>query len=343
MFDHDPERECRMSIREQIRLTEGRVEEVQPRDQRAVESAAAGPVRGSRRAFRPRRAYAVATAIAVLIAAIIVAQRFTSSGWTTVFSDNFSGAAGSRPSAASWITDKGTSYPGGAANWGTGEVETYTDSTANLALDGQGHLKITASKNAAGVWESGKIESTRTDFQAPAGGTLKVESRIRIPNGGQGYWPAFWMLGSGFRGNYTNWPQAGEVDIMENIGREPATVHGTLHCGTSPGGPCYETNGVGGASTQPDGTALSAGFHTFAVEMDRTNSSAGEIRWYVDGKKFFTVHQKDVGTAAWQAATNHGFFVLLNLAVGGGWPGSPDASSKASASMLVDSVTVSRK
>src|SRR3954471_20559390 len=121
-------------------------------------------------------------------------------GMTTVFSDDFTGAAGTGLNTANWQYDTGTSYPGGAANWGTGEVETMTSSTSNVSLDGNGNLLITPRRDASGNWTSGRIETNRTDFQPPAGGKLRVQARIQLPNvtgaAAKGYWPAFWMLGA---------------------------------------------------------------------------------------------------------------------------------------------------
>jgi beta-glucanase (GH16 family) len=287
-------------------------------------------------------ASAVVAVVAILVAAYAVSRLRGGQHWKAVWVENFDGAEGARPSPQNWLSDIGTSYPGGAAQWGTGEAETYIDDPANVSLDGRGDLKITATRDASGAWQSGRLETRRTDFQPPAGGELKVEARIKTPDGGQGYWPAFWMLGQDFRGNYTNWPGVGEVDVMENIGREHSIVHGTLHCGTAPGGPCYENNGIGGSYTLPDGRAFSAGFHTFAVEWDRSRPEE-EIRWYVDGRRYFTIHPSDVGATTWSEATHHGFFLVLNLAIGGTWPGSPDASTRPNASMVVDYVSVSRK
>src|SRR6187551_3396578 len=103
-------------------------------------------------------------------------------GMTTVFSDDFTGAAGSGVNTANWLYDIGTSYPGGAANWGTGEIETMTNSTANVYQDGAGHLAIKPIRDSSGRWTSGRIETQRTDLAAPAGGILRVESSIAQPN-----------------------------------------------------------------------------------------------------------------------------------------------------------------
>lgn len=161
-----------------------------------------------------------------------------SNGFSLVWSDDFTGAANTPPDSSNWQYDLGTGYSGGAASWGTGEVETNTDSTANCYQDGSGNLRIVPLKDGSGSWTSARIESMRDDFQPPSGGILAVESKIQLPNvsgdAAAGYWPAFWMLGSPFRGNYHNWPAIGEFDIMESI-NGINTVYGTLHCGTSPG------------------------------------------------------------------------------------------------------------
>ncbi|MEU9986625.1 glycoside hydrolase family 16 protein [Streptomyces sp. NPDC048045] len=269
------------------------------------------------------------------------------SGWTQVFLDDFDGPAGSGVNTSDWQYDTGTSYPGGAGNWGTGEVETMTSSTGNVALDGNGNLLITPRRDASGNWTSGRIETTRTDFQPPAGGKLRVQARIQMPNvtgaAAKGYWPAFWMLGAPFRGNYWNWPGVGELDIMENV-QGLNTDWATMHCGTSPGGPCNETTGIGG-NTPCSGTSCQAGFHTYAVEWDRSTSPE-EIRFSLDGVDFHTVRADQVDATTWANATGHGFFVILNVAMGGGFPaafgGGPDSGTEPGHPMAVDYVQVLR-
>jgi beta-glucanase (GH16 family) len=308
----------------------------------------AGPEKARDR-FRGRRWIAVVVALAVLGAIGAVGWRTSgfglyarsaADGWTNVWTDDFNGASGAAPSPQNWLQSSGTSYPGGAAQWGTGEIETYTTDRANASLDGNGHLRITATREASGAWHSGRLETQRTDFQAAPGGQLRVQARIQLPAGGAGYWPAFWMLGEKFRGVYTNWPGIGEIDIMENKGVEPSTVHGTVHCGVTPGGPCHENDGLGGSYNA--GSQLSAGFHTYAVEWDRSHP-VEEIRWYVDGHQYFSVRSTDVDASTWAAATHHGFFVLFNLAVGGSFGGPTDDSTRTAATMTVDAVSVSRR
>ncbi|MFE1775956.1 glycoside hydrolase family 16 protein [Streptomyces sp. NPDC059008] len=264
-----------------------------------------------------------------------------------VWRTDFDGAAGSRPSTDDWITDTGTGYPGGPANWGTGERQTYTDRPENLQLDGAGHLKITALKDGA-TWTSGRIESRRSDFAAPAGGKLRIEASIRMPDvsgaDALGYWPAFWTLGADYRGNYWNWPGIGEFDIMENV-NGINKVWGVLHCGVNPGGPCDETQGKGDSRACPD-SSCQAGFHTYALELDRTDSAAESLNWYVDGQRFHTVAASELGADTWAKATHHGHFLLLNLAMGGAFPdgvagsATPTDATRPGGSLLVDHVAV---
>ena len=271
------------------------------------------------------------------------------SGWSTVWSDDFNGAAGSGVNTSNWLYDTGTSYPGGAANWGTGEVETMTSSTANVYQDGNGNLAIKPIRDSSGNWTSGRIETQNNNFAPPAGGVLRVKARVMLPNvsgaGAQGYWPAFWMLGGPFRGNYTNWPSVGEMDTLESVNGQ-AQVHGTFHCGVAPGGPCNEYNGLGGPDTpssDPWGN-----WHTYTIEWD-TSTSPQELRWYVDGDSstgatpYWVVKSTDVDATTWQEATDHGYMIILNVAMGGSWPGSPTSSTVSGAPMLVDYVAVYQK
>lgn len=283
----------------------------------------------------------------LLIPARVNAQPVAAVGtWTLQWSDEFNSSANTGVNTSNWLYDTGTGYgcSGCPTGWGTGEVEVMSSSTANVYHDGSGHLVIkpihTGSDPIAG-WTSGRIETQRTDFQPPAGGALAVEARIQLPNvtgaPAQGYWPAFWMLGAPFRGNYLNWPSVGEIDIMENV-NGVNTEYATLHCGVNPGGPCNETSGIGG-STAGGSPTLQAGYHTYRMEFDKSVSPQ-QIRWYLDGVQFFTVNANQVDATTWTNATNHGFFVILNVAIGGGWPGNPTSSTASGASMLVDYVRV---
>jgi len=302
--------------------------------------------RARRTALVGSGAAAVAIAAAVAVAAPGHSETVSASadGFTTVWTDDFEGDAGTAPSSDNWLYDLGTSYDGGAANWGTGEVETMTDSTDNVSLDGNGNLNITPIRDSSGNWTSGRIETQRSDFSAPDGGVMRFEASIQLPDvsgdEAQGIWPAFWSLGEPFRGNYTNWPSVGEVDVMENV-NGTNTAYGTLHCGTATGGACNETSGLGGSIGDFSPT-LQGGFHTYAVELDDSGDTE-KLNWYVDDTLYHTVTEDEVGADVWADATDHGFFLILNVAVGGGWPGSPTDATASGVPMVVDYVSVLEK
>jgi beta-glucanase (GH16 family) len=266
------------------------------------------------------------------------------SGWSTVWSDDFTGGKGTAPGKANWQYDIGTHYPGGADHWGTREIETMTDSTANVALDGKGNLAITPIRDDDGNWTSGRIETRRSDFRPDAGGILRFESRLQLPNvtgeAAQGLWPAFWAVGAPFRGVHTNWPSIGEIDVLENINGNNEVL-GTLHCGVSPGGPCNEQIGLGGKRVMGS-PSLQTAFHTYAVEWDRSTSPE-ELRWYVDGTQYHRVTASQVGADTWREATSHGYYVILNVAIGGGLPGDPTDATTSGVPMRVDYVTVFKR
>jgi beta-glucanase (GH16 family) len=270
-------------------------------------------------------------------------------GWTLTWSDEFDGAAGTgvNTGAEGWIYDLGHRYdcPGCPNNWGTGEIARMTDSTENVSHDGAGHLMITPLRTGepgAYSWTSGRITTRRSDFQPAPGGAVAFEGRIQLPNlpeeSAQGYWPAFWALGAPFRGVYTNWPRIGEIDIMENVNGKNSWW-GTMHCGTAPGGPCNETIGLGSGEITGWEPSLQSAFHVYRVEWDRSTTPE-EIRWYVDSVQQHRVTADQVDAATWNEATNHGFFLILNVAIGGGWPGRPNDQTEPGAPMIVDYVRV---
>nr|WP_223186373.1 glycoside hydrolase family 16 protein [Streptomyces sp. CBMA29] len=262
-------------------------------------------------------------------------------GWTTVFSDDFNGAAGTGLNRANWLYDIGTSYPGGAGNWGTGEIETSTDSTQNVYQDGSGHMVIKPVKDASGHWTSGRVETQRTDFAAPAGGQLEISASIQQPNpqSGLGYWPAFWAMGAAARPvSATNWPSIGEIDIMEDV--NALSKHSTtFHCGQW-AGECHDPDGIT-SDLQPC-AGCQTGFHKYSAVIDRTNTSAEQLRFYLDGNLTFTVNENQVSVATWQAAVDHGFFAIFDVAIGGSYPNkvcgctSPSADISSGAGMSVD-------
>jgi hypothetical protein len=225
-------------------------------------------------------------------------------GWSTVFSDDFTGAAGSAADSQ-WMYDTGA-----GSSFGTGEIETMTNSTSNVSLDGNGDLGITA-LDSNGVWTSGRIQTTSANVGAPAGGELEVTASIEQPAGGPGYWPAFWMLGPG------QWPENGEIDIMEDV-NSLSELSGTVHCGTDPGGPCNEPDGIGSGLVACSG--CQSGYHTYTMILNRTDTSDESITFYLDGNEYFSVSESQVGTATWQAAYDHNLSVILDLAMGGSYP-----------------------
>jgi len=265
------------------------------------------------------------------------------SGWTLQWSDEFNAAANTGLNTNQWIYDIGHSYPGGAANWGTGEIAYHTNSTANVYHDGTGNLIIkTIRTNTVDTgWTGGRVETQRSDFQPSANGKMAVEGRLQLPNvtgaAAQGIWPAFWMLGAPFRPDHANWPGAGEIDILESV-NGTNVEYGTFHCGVTPGGPCNETNGIGGTKSNVS-PSLQAAFHTYRIEFDKSVSPQ-QIRWYLDGVNFHTVNANQVDATTWNNATNHGFFIILNNTVGGGWPGNPTANTASGVPFLIDYVRV---
>lgn len=214
-------------------------------------------------------------------------------------------------------------------------------------MTGEGNLGITAKRDDAGAWTSARLETVRQDFQCAAGKKMRIQGSLSLPDLGEngiGYWPAFWALGSNFRGVYTNWPAVGELDIMENV-NAVNKVYGTYHCGTNPGGPCDETNGLSG-NTIPVGTPAQGNMHTYTIEVDRTDEAAEALRWYLDGELYWQVAQTAVPAETWAATVHNSYFIILNLAIGGSFPdkvyGSPTPieSTAATGTMLVDYVAV---
>jgi hypothetical protein len=246
-------------------------------------------------------------------------------GWTTVFSDDFAGPAGSPPSSANWFYDIGTGY-------GTGEIENTTDSTSNVYLDGNGHLDITAI-DSDGTWTSGRIESTRDDFEAPPGGEMEMTASIEQPDpaSGLGYWPAFWALGSPMRAGGT-WPTSGEIDMMEDVnGLNEASQ--TLH---------DSAGSSGSPLTACPTTGCQTGYNTYSVIINRTNTSAETLQFLMDGTVTDTITEASVGTTAWQDAIDHGFFIIFDLAMGGNYPsGECDCTTPTSATTSGSTMSVS--
>jgi beta-glucanase (GH16 family) len=247
-------------------------------------------------------------------------------GWTLVWSDEFNGPDGSAPDSSRWT------YDTGGKGWGNNELECYTNRVQNSKIQG-GNLVITAQKESfscsdgvASGYTSARLKTQGLFSQAYG----RFEARIKIP-AGQGMWPAFWMLGNDITS--AGWPKCGEIDIMENIGKEPGAVHGSLH------GPSTTaaTSDLTSTFSLPAGQNFAADFHLYAVEWEPS-----VVRFYVDSNLYATFNQSQ-----WPAGGtwvfDHPFFLLLNVAVGGDWPGSPDNTTQFPQQMLVDYVRVYTK
>ncbi|HEX2621143.1 MAG TPA: family 16 glycosylhydrolase [Phototrophicaceae bacterium] len=263
---------------------------------------------------------AIGDEVAMVEAAAATPEPTPEGEWALVWSDEFDGEAGAAPNENNWKCEVG------GHGWGNSEFEYYTSCPANAALSGDGELIITARKEAApdpSCWygpceytSARLITQGKVEFQYG-----RVEARLKIPYG-QGIWPAFWMLGSNFAS--AGWPGSGEIDIMENIGREPNTVYGTIH------GPGYSGgDGIGGSIVLD--APVSDDYHVFAVEWN-----AQGMDWYVDDTLYKSVRNSDVGRRKW--VYDQPFFILMNVAVGGGWPGNPDDTTTFPQEMRVDYV-----
>lgn len=257
--------------------------------------------------------------LAGFLQAVPTETRSVASGakWHLVWSDEFNQSNGDAPDPAKWNFDIGGN------GWGNNELEYYTSRTNNVRIE-NGKLVIEARGEK---FDERKITSARLLTKGKGSWTYgRFEARIKVPRG-QGMWPAFWLLGADI--DSAGWPASGEIDIMENIGKEPGTIHGTIH------GPGYSgENGIGGPLTLPGKAEVSDDYHVFAVECE-TNS----IRWFMDGREYFSVTPASLPQNA-QWVFNTPKFMLLNLAVGGHWPGYPDDTTVLPQKMLVDYVRV---
>jgi beta-glucanase (GH16 family) len=239
-----------------------------------------------------------------------------------VWSDEFNQLDGSSPDPTKW------GYDIGGGGWGNNELETYT--TTNAWIQG-GQLVIEADRAIS----AGKTNYTSARMLTKGKWSWtygRMEARIKIPRG-QGIWPAFWMLGSNI--DSVHWPSCGEIDIMENIGKtsDQGTDHGTIH-GPQGGGDYNGGAGVGSSYTLPGGAALADAFHIYAIEW-----TPNQIKWFLDSNQFFTATPASLpGGATWVFSQPQ--FFILNVAVGGNWPGYPDGTTIFPQQMLVDYVRV---
>jgi beta-glucanase (GH16 family) len=251
------------------------------------------------------------------------------SNWRLAWSDEFNTAAGTAPNPNTWGHEVGDGTANGIPGWGNDELEYYTAATDNAATDGQGRLVITT-KAADGSlqcyygpcrYTSARL-LTKQRFEVAYG---RVEARIKVPRG-SGLWPAFWMLGTDI--DQVNWPQTGEIDIMEHVGRLPTQVFGTLH------GPGY-SGGQSYGRILDLGRPVADDYHTFAVQWQ-----PDRIVWTVDGVPYFTATPNDAFLQGKQWVFNHPFFMLLNVAVGGNFGGPVGSDTVFPQKTLVDYVRI---
>jgi beta-glucanase (GH16 family) len=256
-----------------------------------------------------------------LISAMLLAASSVSA--QPVWRDDFDQPEGTGPDPARWAYDLG------ASGWGNAELQAYTDSRENsfvvedpAASNGKA-LVIRARRTAAGGYTSARLK-TQGKFSIRHG---RIEARLKLPRG-QGIWPAFWMLGDSFA--TAGWPACGEIDIMEVLGHEPHKLYGTLH------GPGYSASaGVTGHVVLPPGPSLSDGYHVYAVDWE-----PGRITWLLDGRPYHTVVAANLPAGGRWVFDDDRFFLLLNLAVGGRWPGYPDETTTFPQELRVDYVRV---
>lgn len=248
-----------------------------------------------------------------------------SGNWTLTWSDEFSAANGSSPDPSHWTFDTGGN------GWGNNELEYYTSRSQNAQIQ-NGNLVITALKEtytgSDGVtrnYTSARLKTQGLFAQAFG----RFEARIKIP-AGQGLWPAFWMLGNDI--STVGWPNCGEIDVMENVGKEPSVVHGSMH---GPG--FFGGNGLSAPFTLASGARFADEFHIFAVEWE-----PNVVRFYVDGTLYSTFKPSNVPPGG-RWVYDHPFFIILNVAIGGDWPGAPDSTTVFPQAMLVDYVRVYKR
>ncbi len=240
--------------------------------------------------------------------------------WQMVWNDEFEGTV---LDGTKWTAQIGDGTPGLPSGWGNNELQYYTAENATV---GGGYLTITAKKEVLQTWA---YTSARIRTLGKGEWTYgRFEMRAKLPEG-QGLWPAFWMLPSS--STYGTWAASGEIDIMEIRGSDPGRVHGTIHYG----GPWPANTFTGQDYLLPGGQTFADEFHLFAVEW-----KAGEIRWFVDSVEYATQTSWYSSGGPWPAPFDKEFHLLLNVAVGGNFPGAPDSTTQFPQTMIVDYVRV---
>lgn len=239
-------------------------------------------------------------------------------GYNLAWSDEFNGAALNQ---ADWNYEVGDGCPN-VCGWGNNELEWYTAGDNLYMQDGK--MIIEARPESKG----GKnYTSTRITTQNKKTFTFgRIDIRAKVPKG-KGVWPALWMLGSNI--TTISWPKCGEMDIMELLGQEPNKVYQTIHYGPGPGS-IQKTN------SRISPTAYSDGFHLYSLNWEQD-----KLQFLVDNVVLLETTKADFGGNAYPF--NDPFFFIINIAVGGNWPGSPDATTQFPQWLMVDYVRVFQK
>ncbi|KAI9158979.1 Beta-glucanase [Paramyrothecium foliicola] len=265
--------------------------------------------------------YQQAIAALSLFSAAAAIESPTYTGYTRKWQANFIGPMNTQPPASDWTIVTGDKND-------NNEFQRYTNSVANIRYSGTDALQIIPRKDATAPkgWTSGRIE-TKFTVTPEAGKITRIESSLRIAGNPaknkQGLWPAFWLMGDSFRKG-TPWPASGELDIFENINGQSEVV-GVVHCGTYPGGICNEPIGLVNTTPLPDNK-----FHTYRLEFNRksTNFKDQTITWYKDNVQFHRVTGTQINDAAvWATLAQAPMYLILNVAIGGNWPGPPNADT----------------
>lgn len=234
-------------------------------------------------------------------------------GRELVWAEEFTGPPGSLPDPRTWSAELG------GGGWGDNQLQHYTASADNGVIDERGRLAITARRSPPqGAVTSARL-TTKGRLNLRYG---RISARIKVPSG-RGLWPAFWMLGSDI--DDVGWPACGELDVMEHVGSRPTTVQGTVH------GPGYAGLSGGVGRAHDAGVDLTADFHVYGVDW-----TPDRITWHLDGEPYGSVAPPDV-PGPWPFA--HDFHLVVNLAVGGDWPGNEVETATLDAlpaTMLVD-------
>ncbi|SHM77474.1 carbohydrate binding domain-containing protein [Gracilibacillus kekensis] len=275
----------------------------------------------------------------VLLAVILIGSNFSfigsvsantaetnSDDWKLRWSDEFDG---NEINMDNWSYDVPTN-----GRW-NGEIQSYTENNAFIE-DGSLILEAREEEITEEDGQTYDYSSAKLITKGKQNWTYgKVEVRAKMPTG-QGIWPAIWMMPED-EPFYGTWPVSGEIDIMELLGHEPDTVHGTVHFGE----PHQQ---IQGTYTLPDGQSFGDDYHVYSIEWE-----PGEIRWYIDGELYhtandwFTKHNDNADEYTYPAPFDQDFFLIMNISVGGGWPGNPDETTVFPQQMAVDYVRVYEK